>query len=71
MQRRRRVKQTQSLEERLAAYTHGLREEAKRFPPGADRNDRLRRAQQAEYGQHLSEWLRSAGVKPAQLDREA
>ncbi|WP_354220614.1 hypothetical protein [Bradyrhizobium sp. F1.4.3] len=63
MQHRRRVKQTLSLEERLAQEAQRLREQAKRLPPGSEREILLRKARQAETGSHLSEWLRSPGLQ--------
>ncbi|WP_084302859.1 hypothetical protein [Bradyrhizobium sp. WSM2254] len=62
MQRRRRFKQVQSLEERLAEIAKRLREEAKSLPPGMERQEKLRKAWQAETGSHVSEWLRSPGL---------
>ena len=61
---RRRIKQTLSLEERLAEEAKRLREEAKTAPPGNERENLLRRARQAETGSHMSEWLRSSGLQP-------
>jgi hypothetical protein len=61
---RRRFNQKQSLEERLAEEAKRLREEAKLLPPGAVREELLRRARQAETGSHMSEWLRSPGLRP-------
>ncbi|TGN82006.1 hypothetical protein EOW77_0026500 [Bradyrhizobium yuanmingense] len=61
---RRRVKQTDPLEIRLAAEAERLREEAKALPPGATRDEMLRRARQAETGSQMSEWLRSPGLQP-------
>jgi hypothetical protein len=61
---RRRFKQKQSLEERLADEAKRLREEAKLLPPGAVREAVLRKARQAETGSHMSEWLRSPGLEP-------
>jgi hypothetical protein len=60
---RRRFKQTQSLEERLAGEAKRLREEAKLLPPGVLREALLRKARQAETGSHMSEWLRSPGLQ--------
>jgi hypothetical protein len=65
-QRRRRFKQALPLEERLAAEAKRLREQAKMFRPGAIRDGLLRRARQAETGAHMSEWLRSPGLRPPQ-----
>ncbi|QOZ45542.1 hypothetical protein XH89_20180 [Bradyrhizobium sp. CCBAU 53340] len=56
--RRRRFKQTQSLEIRLAAEAERLREKAKTAPPGAKREELVRKARQFEQGLHMSEWLR-------------
>ena len=63
-QKRRRLKQTDSLEQRLAAEAKRLREEAKLLPPGAVREATLRRARQAETGAHMTEWLTSPGLQP-------
>ena len=61
---RRRFKQTQSLEERLSEEAKRLRSEAKLLPPGAVRNEMIRKARQAETASHMNEWLRSPGVQP-------
>ncbi|GAB9186228.1 MULTISPECIES: hypothetical protein [Bradyrhizobium] len=61
---RRRPKQTMSLEERLAEQAQRLREEAKTLPPGIERERAIRKARQAETGSHISEWLRSPGLRP-------
>jgi hypothetical protein len=63
MQKRRRFTQILNLEERLAEQAKRLREEAELLPPGAVREAALRRARQAETGSHLSEWLRSPGLR--------
>ena len=62
-QQRRRFKQTDLLEERLAEEAKRLREEVKTLPPGAARDELIRRARQAETGSHMSEWLRSPGLR--------
>ena len=64
MQRRRHFKQTQSLEARLAEEAKRLREEAKLLPPGALREELIRRARHAETASHLNEWLTSPGLRP-------
>jgi hypothetical protein len=61
---RRRFIQTQSLEERLAEEAKRLRAEAKLHPPGARRDEMIRKARQAETGSHISEWLQSPGLRP-------
>ena len=64
MQYRRRFKQVQSLEARLAEEAKRLRAKAKSLPPGASREEMIRKARQAETGSHLSEWLTSPGLRP-------
>lgn len=60
---RRHFKQTTSLEERLAEQAQRLRQEAKSIPPGIERERAIRKARQAETGSHISEWLRSPGLR--------
>ena len=61
---RHRFKQDQSLEERLAAEAKQLREQAALLPPGALREEVLRKARQAETGgSRRSEWWRSPDVR--------
>ncbi|WBL75579.1 hypothetical protein I3J27_21335 [Bradyrhizobium xenonodulans] len=64
MTQRRRVIQTRSLEERMAEQATKLKEQANLLPPGAEREDLLKRARIAETGAHLSDWLRSPGLQP-------
>lgn len=66
MQQRRRVKHITSLEDRLAAEAQRLRAEAKSLPPGASRDDLIRKARQCETGSHMSEWLSSPGLQAPQ-----
>jgi hypothetical protein len=61
---RRRFKQTESLEVRLAEEAKRLREEAKLLPPGAKRDEMIRNARHAETASHLTEWLTSPGLRP-------
>jgi hypothetical protein len=49
---------------RLAEEAKRLRTEAKLLPPGATRDETIRRARQAETGSRMSEWLRSPGLHP-------
>jgi hypothetical protein len=60
---RRRFTQNQSLEERLAEEAKRLRAAAKSLPPGAKREELIRKARQAETGSHMSEWLSSPGLQ--------
>ncbi|MCJ9700014.1 hypothetical protein MOV74_02715 [Bradyrhizobium sp. SHOUNA76] len=62
-QHRRRVKQTRSLEERLAEQAAKLKALADRLPAGSEREGLLRRARLADTGAHLSDWLTSPGLR--------
>ncbi|MET4037855.1 hypothetical protein ABIB94_009382 [Bradyrhizobium sp. JR7.2] len=64
MGERRRVKQTRSLEERMADQAAKLKDRASQLPAGAEREALLKRARIAETGAHLSDWLTSPGVRP-------
>jgi hypothetical protein len=57
-------KQAQSLEERLSEEAKRLRAEAKLLPPGARRDEMIRKARQAETASHINEWLTSPGLRP-------
>jgi hypothetical protein len=65
---RRRFKQTRSLEERLSEEAKRLREEAKLLPPGAARDEMIRRARHAEIAAHMNEWLTSPGPSPTRIE---
>ena len=62
--RRRRFKQTQTFEERLAEEAARFRKAAEEAPPGTARELLLRRARQAETASHMSDWLRSSELQP-------
>jgi hypothetical protein len=64
MMKRRRVKQTESLEQRLADQARLLRKEAQTLPPGIERELLIRRARQAETATHMCEWIRSPVLQP-------
>ena len=64
MQKRNRVPQTQPLEG-LADHAARLREEARALPPGKVRDAVLRRAEQAQSGAEMREWLRMPLTKRA------
>lgn len=60
---RRRFRQIEPLEARLTDEAKRLREEAKFLPPGAQRDELIRKARQAEIGSRLTEWLTSPGLR--------
>lgn len=64
MFKRRRFKQTQTLEQRLAIEADKLRAEAEGTPPGIERERLIKRARQAEAASHMNEWLSSPGLQP-------
>jgi hypothetical protein len=61
MQRRRRIKQLLSLEERLAEEAKRLREEAKKLPPCPTQARLLRKAREDQMGAHMTEWITFPG----------
>jgi predicted trehalose synthase len=63
MQQRRRFKQAEPLEQRLADEVQRLRKEAQGTPPGIERERLIRRARQAETASRMHEWLRSSGLQ--------
>jgi hypothetical protein len=62
--RRRRFKQTTSLEERLSREVQALRQQAGLVPEGFARDALLRRASENEATLHLTRWLNSPGLRP-------
>lgn len=63
-QHRRRVKQTRSLEQRMAELAAQLKEQANELPAGPEREALLKRARIAETGARLSDWITSPGLQP-------
>ena len=64
MPERRRVKQTSTLEVRMAEQAAKLKERASQLPAGPEREGLLKRARIAETGAHLSDWVQSPGLHP-------
>jgi hypothetical protein len=63
--RRRRFKQTISLEERIAERASEIRARVEALPPGSEERRRLEgKARMAEVGAHMNEWLTSPGLHP-------
>jgi hypothetical protein len=57
--RRRRSKQSESLQDRLMKFAKDAREKASRLPPGSEREDMLRKARQADTASHMNDWINS------------
>ena len=64
MAEQRRAKQTRSFKDRLAVFAEEARGKASRLAPGAERDDLLKRARQADTAAHLDDWANSAGLRP-------
>lgn len=64
MIKRRRFKQTASLEDRFSAFARDARAQAARLPAGIEREDMLRKARQAHTAAHLNNWANSIGLQP-------
>ncbi|AWM08806.1 hypothetical protein [Bradyrhizobium symbiodeficiens] len=63
MMKRRRLKQSMTLNERLAEEATRCREEARALSPGRRREMLLRRARQDETAMQIEAWLRSPGLR--------
>lgn len=63
---RRRFKQTLSLRDRLVAHAKSARDQARRLPPGKERESLLRSARQSETAANIDEWLSSPGLRAPQ-----
>jgi hypothetical protein len=61
---RRRFKQNFSLQDRLAAGPTGVREQAKKPPPGPERDELIKKARLADTASHLEDWASSPGLQP-------
>jgi hypothetical protein len=64
LMRRRPLKQTTSISEKLFASAKAMRDRATRLPSGLERDALLRRARRAETASHLEDWANSAGLQP-------
>ena len=60
---RRRVIQTQSLNERLLAFAKQVRARAAGLPPGIKRDQLLKKAREADTEFHIEEWVNSPGLQ--------
>jgi hypothetical protein len=61
--KRRRIKQTIPLDERLTQEAERLRQLARGTPPGIERERMIRRARQAETASHISQRFSSPGLR--------
>lgn len=63
IKRRLRFQQTVPLEERLAQQAKDDRDQARKLPPGRERDELLRHARRAESASRMAEWLASTDRK--------
>ena len=63
MLKRRRTKQIIPLKDRLAAFAKEMVEQASLLPPGAEKDDLLRRARRADTASHLDDWANSGELQ--------
>jgi hypothetical protein len=61
---RRRIKQTSSLQERLADAAARLRKEARGMPAGIERERIMQKVRQAETALRVDKWLNSGELQP-------
>ena len=64
VRKRRRVKQSVGLEERLAGQARDDRERARSLPPGKEREDLLGRARRIEEAARMTDWLKTPSSNP-------
>jgi hypothetical protein len=65
MAKRRRFKQRQSFKDRLIVWADGVRKQADKLAPGPERDELLKKADQAETAARLDdEWVNSPGLQP-------
>jgi hypothetical protein len=64
MQKRRRFKQTASLEDRLISFSNKMRDKAAELRPGPEKRELLKRARLADTAAHINEWINSPGLQP-------
>jgi hypothetical protein len=61
---RRRVKQTASLNARIARLAKKIKERAKTLPPGEEREEMMRKAEDTELALRMTQWMSSPGLQP-------
>ena len=64
MLKRRRFRQTESLQDRLASFAQQMRDKAALLPPSPEKDDLLTRARRADTASHIDDWANSLGLQP-------
>jgi hypothetical protein len=61
---RRRFKQQLSFRDRLTSFAKAARQKASLLPPGAEKDELLQKAQQADTAAHINDLAKSPGLQP-------
>jgi hypothetical protein len=61
---RRRTKQTEPLQMRIASFAREAREKAAQLPPGPERDALLKKARLADTGGQLEDWANLPRLRP-------
>jgi hypothetical protein len=64
LKRRRYLKQTPSVREKLLASAKAMMDQAGRLPPGPEQEALRRKARQTDTASHIDDWANSAGLQP-------
>ena len=64
MSTRQRVKQVNSLQDRLTSFAEDARQKASLLPPGAEQEAMIEKARQAEAALRFDNWANSSGLQP-------
>jgi hypothetical protein len=64
MSERHRIKQTDPLSDRFAAFAADARAKANLLPPGPERDALLKKIRQADTAARLDQWAQSPGLQP-------
>jgi hypothetical protein len=62
--KRRRFKQQLTLQDRLAAWSKKIEQEAAKLPHGPEGDALIQKARRADVANHLNEWAKSPGLQP-------
>jgi hypothetical protein len=64
MLRRRRSRQSETLQSRLMNFAKEAREKESSLPPGPAQDDMPRKARQADTASHVDDWVNSLELQP-------
>ena len=64
MQKRRRFKHTESLQDGLIKFAKDARDNAAALPAGPEKEDLFKRARQTDTASYIDDWANSSGLQP-------